>query len=94
VVLVVGPGNAPLVAVLKSAVACFAIGWSATGQRSNLFLCIIVTMSDDAARFRKQAEECREQAVKSVSPLDKEAWLRTAEEWLKLAASVDDRSRG
>jgi hypothetical protein len=32
-------------------------------------------MSDDAARFRKQAEECREQASKAVNPLDKEAWL-------------------
>jgi hypothetical protein len=34
---------------------------------------------DDAARFRKQAEECREQAAKAVSSLDKEAWLRVAE---------------
>jgi hypothetical protein len=45
-------------------------------------------MSDDeSARFRKQADEAREQAAKSVSPLDKEAWLRVAEEWLKLASS-------
>jgi hypothetical protein len=48
-------------------------------------------MSDDAARFRKQAEECREQAAKAISPLDKEAWLRTAGEWLKLVASADER---
>jgi hypothetical protein len=60
----------------------------------NPLLCIIVFMSDDdAARFRKQAEECREQAAKAISPLDKEAWLRTSEEWLKLAQSVDDRKR-
>jgi hypothetical protein len=39
----------------------------------------------DADRFRKQAE------VKAVSLLDKEAWLRLAEEWLKLAQSIDDR---
>jgi hypothetical protein len=50
-------------------------------------------MSDDAARFRKQAEECREQAAEAVNPLDKEAWLRIAEEWLKLASSVDERRR-
>jgi hypothetical protein len=50
-------------------------------------------MSDDAARFRKQAEECREQATEAVNPLDKEAWLRIAEEWLKLASSVDERRR-
>jgi hypothetical protein len=48
---------------------------------------------DDAARFRKQAEECREQAAKAFSPLDKEAWLRTAEEWIKLAMSVEERAR-
>jgi hypothetical protein len=47
---------------------------------------------DDAARFRKQADECREQASKAFSPLDKEAWLRTAEEWIKLAMSVEERT--
>ena len=48
-------------------------------------------MSDDADRFRKQAEEARQQAEKAISPLDKEAWLRVAVEWLKLAQSVEDR---
>jgi len=41
-------------------IACY---WSATGQSSNLFCGIIIVMSDDAARFRKQAEECREQVT-------------------------------
>jgi hypothetical protein len=49
--------------------------------------------NDDATRFRKQAEECRGQAAKAVNPLDKEAWLRVAEEWLKLAISVEGRRR-
>ena len=40
-------------------------------------------MSDDAGRFRKRAEEARQEAEKSISPLDKEAWLRVAVEWLK-----------
>jgi hypothetical protein len=40
-----------------------------------------------------QAKECREQAVKAISPLDKEAWLRTAEEWLKLAVSTEGSRR-
>ena len=49
-------------------------------------------MSDaDSARYRKQAQECREQAAKALSPLDKEAWLRVAEEWLKLALSAESR---
>ena len=46
-------------------------------------------MSDDAARFRKQADEAREHASRAHSPLDKEAWLRVAEEWLKLAESAE-----
>jgi hypothetical protein len=45
----------------------------------------------DAIRFRKQANEAREQASKAISPLDKETWLRIAEEWLRLAASADGR---
>jgi hypothetical protein len=53
----------------------------------------LVGMSDDADRFRKQAEDCREQAAKAMSPLDKEAWLRVAEEWLKLALSVESRRK-
>jgi hypothetical protein len=48
---------------------------------------------DDAERFRKQAEEAREQAARAYSPLDKEAWLRVAEEWLKLALSAEERDR-
>jgi hypothetical protein len=48
-------------------------------------------MSNEADRFRKQADEAREQAAKSVSPLDKGAWLRVAEEWLKLAVSIEGR---
>jgi hypothetical protein len=43
--------------------------------------------------FRRQAEDCRQQAAKAVSPLDREAWLRVAEEWLKLAVSADGRPR-
>jgi hypothetical protein len=34
----------------------------------------------EAARFRAQADECRGQAAKSSNPLDKERWLRLAEE--------------
>jgi hypothetical protein len=46
---------------------------------------------NDAARFSKQASEAREHAAKAISPLDKEAWLQVAEDWLKLASSADDR---
>ncbi|MBR1155837.1 hypothetical protein [Bradyrhizobium sp. JYMT SZCCT0428] len=50
-------------------------------------------MSDDAARFRNQADECREQAERAINPLDKERWLRLSEEWLKMTASAEKRQR-
>jgi hypothetical protein len=46
-------------------------------------------VDDYAAKFRKKAEEA--QVAKAVNPIDKEAWLRLAEEWLKMASSVDAR---
>jgi hypothetical protein len=54
-------------------------------------MCIIWAMSNDADRFRRQAEEARQHAAKAISPLDKEAWLKIAEDWLKLASSFDGR---
>jgi hypothetical protein len=41
--------------------------------------------------IRKQAEECRQQAAKAISPLDKETLLRVAEEWIRLAQSTEER---
>jgi hypothetical protein len=43
---------------------------------------------DEADRFRRQAEEARQQAEKAISPIDKDAWLKVAGEWLELAVSV------
>jgi hypothetical protein len=42
--------------------------------------------SNEAARFRQQAQECVEQAERSISPDDKETWLRVAAEWMKLGS--------
>jgi hypothetical protein len=58
-------------------------------------LCIIsVAMTKtDADRFRQEADECRKLAEKSVSQLDKEAWLRLAADWIKLAESAQQRRR-
>jgi hypothetical protein len=49
-------------------------------------LCII--SATDAQRYRKDAQECREQAEKAISQLDKEAWLRLAADWIKLARKL------
>jgi hypothetical protein len=38
-----------------------------------------------------QAEECRQQAAKAISPLDTETLLRVAEEWIRLAQSTEER---
>jgi hypothetical protein len=48
-------------------------------------------MSDDASKFRQQAEICRQQAERAISPLDKNAWLQMAREWMKLALSAENR---
>jgi hypothetical protein len=33
-----------------------------------------------------EAERCRRKAAEAISPLDKEAWLQLAAEWLSLAS--------
>jgi hypothetical protein len=41
--------------------------------------------------YRARAEECRLQADRAFSPLDKEAWLQLAADWLAMA-SLRERS--
>jgi hypothetical protein len=51
-----------------------------------------MTMTEiDLERLRKEAEECRQQAEKTVAPIDKEAWLRLAADWTKLAKDTGHR---
>jgi hypothetical protein len=45
----------------------------------------------DIARYRRQAEECRQQAEKSLSPLDKDAWLQLAADWLRMVRMAEQR---
>ena len=45
----------------------------------------------EAEQYRKRAEECRQMASKVISPLDKEAWLKLAEDWLRLALNSEKR---
>jgi hypothetical protein len=49
-------------------------------------LCLKTTKLDSARK-----EECRRQAA--VSLLDKEAWLKMASEWTKLAQSTEKRTK-
>lgn len=45
-----------------------------------------VTMTEtDVKKFRNVAEQCRKLAEEARSQADKEAWLRLAADWIKLA---------
>jgi hypothetical protein len=48
-------------------------------------------MPGDADRYREEAEECRKLADSAVSQHDKEAWLRLAADWIKLAENAEQR---
>ena len=43
--------------------------------------------------YRKKAEECRAMAARAVSTIDKEAWLKLAEDWLRMAESRESIAR-
>ena len=51
----------------------------------------MVQMHRDADQYRQEAEECRKLAESAVSEPDKEAWLRLAADWMKLAESAEQR---
>jgi hypothetical protein len=50
-------------------------------------------MLDDANRFRQQAEDCRQQEERARTTLDKETWLKLADEWSKLVAASEPTPR-
>jgi hypothetical protein len=68
-------GNGSIVRIAQ--LACFG------------FADLQMPMSGDAARFQQQAQECRQQAERARTPLDKQTWLRLAEEWSKLAQAAE-----
>lgn len=47
----------------------------------------------DADDFRKQAEDARNHAARSLKQVDKAFWLRLAEDWIKLAQEADKNDR-
>jgi hypothetical protein len=47
----------------------------------------------DVARFRAQMDECLQQAERAIRTLDREAWLRMAEEWNRMTQEADRRLR-
>ena len=43
----------------------------------------------DANKYRREAEECRQNAESALRPIDREAWLRLAADWEKLAEGTE-----
>jgi uncharacterized alpha-E superfamily protein len=44
-------------------------------------------MWDRVDQFRRQAQDCKDRAAGARDPIDRDAWLKLAEEWLALARS-------
>jgi hypothetical protein len=42
-----------------------------------------------ANRYRREAEECRRNAQSALRPIDREAWLRLAGDWERLAEGAE-----
>ena len=42
-------------------------------------------------KFRREAEECRRNAEQAMKPMDRDAWLGVADDWMKLARGEDLR---
>ena len=49
---------------------------------------------DDADRFRRQAEVCREESAKALSLVDAAAWLRLADDFDMLAKRAQQSRKG
>ena len=40
-------------------------------------------MWDKVVQFRRQAQDCKDRAAGARDPIDEDAWLKLAEEWLE-----------
>lgn len=77
------------------------IGMACRSRRTRLLLLLAkgsgqampLASQEGAKRFRAEAEECRQQAESVISQDAKEAWLRLAGDWIKLAEGAELRLR-
>jgi hypothetical protein len=51
-------------------------------------------MREDLIRFRQLAQECKERAAEARSPVDENAWLTLAADWLALAKANEAAEAG
>jgi hypothetical protein len=72
--------------------ACFHwLGLETSLAEFDFAHCLFMRESD-ADWLLSQAQECLQEAERTRNPLDKEAWLRLAEDWMKLAQAAKDRN--
>jgi hypothetical protein len=43
----------------------------------------------EVPRYCREAEDCRRNAEQARNPIDRAAWLRLAEDWMKLARGAE-----
>ena len=48
-------------------------------------------MSEGVLRFYQLAEVCRDRAAQTRNPIDADAWLKLAEDWLELTRADGER---
>jgi hypothetical protein len=67
-------------------------GRASEGQRGHNFIGLrpVDQNMSQVGEYRQKAAECQQQAKLSITPLDRQHWLRLAENWLKMAATVGD----
>ena len=46
----------------------------------------------NAVKYRRYFEDARKRAEQSADPVEKQAWMRMAEKWLKLLALADQHA--
>ena len=44
-----------------------------------------MALPDAVEIYRRKADDCRREAERAVSPLDRQRWLQLAGDWMKLA---------
>jgi hypothetical protein len=48
-------------------------------------------MSEQTDKYRRNAEEARQQTAKCIGVVDKESWLKIERAWLQLAEEADKK---
>jgi hypothetical protein len=81
-------GNLPRLAPVANGGAFFETPFHYRGTKM-LGRALVQAMTFNAIRYRTYFEDARKRAEQSADPVEKQAWIRMAEKWLKLLALAD-----